>query len=638
MTSTHEDDEAHPLLDEERIQSDQLADTYPSDEIEVESRVKRKRNYVIKYKINYFAIFLLLLLFYGTFKIRGNLPEREAIQQSMIDISNVEIQGIHLDGWRTQNSINTKNGKALQVTANLKVSVNYTKWLQETDDNLTYQQKRFIKNMNENVLHSICISINNFTTIDTSVNRSLDNNVIGSLIFLTPICIRLENEFENNIQVTFLIETNIRRIVSVLKKIWVHDYNNIHIQSLMSVKLSKHLIPFVPINIPFMKLSNLLFNWENLIDMNNIDPFVVSFQDAMDSLSILDLVVSDIPGGFHSEIQMSLPNLLKDIELVDFDKKMEFPEINWDIFLKDCDNDFSVELSNLFFRTPQMDLTNYIKYSNQENITIFGEGDVIGALPNELLYKVCYSDEENIITPMTRIINEVLNISTVSHAMVRGSTIFDESTNYELSDSSSLVPQIIVQEFLDEMGKFEMTTNISVDANKLIKDFTIQNVAFKRTEVESKKDDDDDDDNNNGKTKLSLVGRLKGLLDLSFYETEINEVNVEQIKGKVKLYHNDKHFVTTNMNVWKNATSKIVHIFDEEKDTNATMMELLLDINDDNVEVVNRFEATKVFNKLLFFGKALVHARGNLDLMLNGTIGEMVITRMNCENDILITK
>lgn len=92
------------------------------------------------------------------------------------------------------------------------------------------------------------------------------------------------------------------------------------------------------------------------------------------------------------------------------------------------------------------------------------------------------------------------------------------------------------------------------------------------------------------------------------------------------------HFLTIPMKVYNNASSEILH----DPEDNHTLMKLMLDIPDKDVVIKNNWELTKFLNEIMFQGSSLVHAKADLDIIVQSLIGELMLTGLKTQNDVIV--
>ncbi|KAG0656067.1 hypothetical protein C6P44_005356 [Monosporozyma unispora] len=544
--------------------------------------------------------------------ISKNIPSDEAIQSNLAQITEVKVETLHLDGWKTQprGGLNTEKGKYLQVSCTVQTRLNYDLLNQSTVP-FTELQASWFRFFSEKGVRSVCVDVNNVTTFNNRQHEGKDDLSLGSLFILDPFCLDLHNGTINELNLTILIKPEIKNGLRVLKKIWNHNYAGLNLWSLLNVSLSKR-IPFSNCALPLFSLENIKIDWNKIIDWKNVDKEVGNFREFFrEDIALENIQMVDTMEGFNVQLETeSFPNkwfeYIKDkIPWVEFPTKgnaMSVPELDWYVKLPDCNNDFTIELPDVTSYTDKINISkNFL--SPKMNL------DMVGSLPDSLINEVCNSDEENIVTPLTIFLNRLFNQTKLVEVEARGQ-VRDGAL------SNKLLPNNVLNEILNEISYVPIKQNITFNISNLIEDFIIEDMELHWT---------------NG--KLSVIGSVIGLLDLSFYETSAERFEVNNIKGNLKLYHDKKHFISLPMKTWVPSNSEIIH---DAENNNSTMLKIEFDVNDKDMKILNKFELSKCFNEILFKGETNVQFDSVLDLVIDSLLGELIITGLTTSGETVV--
>lgn len=580
-----QDSETTPLLD--RRQAIEVGET--------ECVVNRKdaRGRRIKWVIiGVLAMILTSLTVLGAVLVK-RMPSRDVIEDSVVRVSNWKIEKVNVEGWRRGDSLSNEDGDALQLTVRMDYWPNFDGWVADNSTLLTLHDKKMYRYVSERLVRSVCLTVNNATTYDGA--QTVDN-VLGALQIRDPFCVDLQNNVRSHLNLTVLVEPRMDKILEVLKKIWRHEFDKLQISSEVDVSFSRRMI-LLPNgwNIPVYRLRTLQIEWKKFVRWDDIKDMVNRLRHRFFPVSIQDFLLTDSTNGFHLETTTAPLSLGAELGLVEFPRDSVVPFIDWDVKFADCKDEFTIGLPNVFCFTDSVEIS--------DDIQLKAFADIEGSLPKQLLSQVCWSDEENAMTPMTLLLNKILNASDELTFQVKGHVV--NSTN----DSNSLIPLGVVQSFLDDMSFFPISTNLTIDSADLFQGITISGLKAKWVSGLF------------GGRKLSVTGTFIGTIALPFYESSKEQISVEYIKGRTRLYHKNVHFLTIPMSYWSKSSSEI---YRNEANT-TTFMELSVEVRDDEVRIINNLELTRVLNEVLFRGKSQVHLESDLDLLVATPVGEMVL-------------
>ncbi|EDO14933.1 hypothetical protein Kpol_385p2 [Vanderwaltozyma polyspora DSM 70294] len=544
-----------------------------------------------------------LTAFMVLFLFSKYVPAENVIQDSIVEISKVDLVSTHIDGWTDDGkNLNDDGGKALQITAKLNFSLDYNKWmLENSTSSLTPFQKNLFQSIGSNVIKKLCIKVNNITTFD---GIQSDKNWLGFVYLDEPICVDLHNNTVTELNVKLFLEPDMGHILRVLKKILKKDYSDLNLWSSLSFSLSKRTDSLIKFSLPFASFHRVIIHWDSILNWKGMNAFLTETINELSQISMENFKMSDSDEGFQVHFNTEVGNIMKKLPLIELPQPALLSPIKWDLRLPDCHDNYSINLANVKTFTSELNISDGMNIS----VTSFIEG----SFPNSLLSSVCFSDEENIVTPISRILNNVTSNLTTT-AVIKGTLSKGNDKNY-------IFPDKILQDILDELDFLPVSSNITIDTNNLIENFTIKDMKVRWVKGRL------------GQKRLSAVGKVMGTINLPFYETTEQRIQVKKIKGTLELFHNEVYFLNIPMKIWYNASSEIMH----DQNDNHTLMEITLDIPDDEVEVIDRWEITKVFNEILFEGKSTVHIKADLDLIISSFLGDIILLGLKTENNVII--
>lgn len=433
------------------------------------------------------------------------LPSNEIMQESIIEIADVDIVNVHLDGWTDGKDLSNEEGKLLQISAKVNLTLDYDKWSSgNSTSKLSKFQKSLFRNTGSNIIRSLCIDVNNMTTFDGNEDMEI---WLGSVSLKDPICLSLRDGQINELDIVIYLEPNMKNILKVLKKFWRKDYDSLNLWSDVSVNLSKRASHLLNINIPIVTLDGLRINWKQIINWETLSPYLSDLRHRLETVQLKDFKMTDSSEGFQVKFETQFENFMNNLTILSLPESSKIPSLTWSVKLPDCQDEFSIKLDNVFSKNKP--------FSIKDNMSISIQSDLEGSFPNALLSKVCWSDEENIVTPMTKLLGKIMNESEPLTVEMKG------EISKEDKDMDLLFPYYIINSIMEELSYFPVTTNFSIHTENLIESFTIEDLKIKWINVPL------------GKQRLSVIGTVTGLLNIPFYETTNQRISVNNIKGNI---------------------------------------------------------------------------------------------------------
>lgn len=602
LRADNQDLETQPLLRPNTEESQLLND---------EVRINVANETLIKSRwrgIKCLIIYLLgivLLSFFGVSivqYIRGHVPPTDAIEKNLVQVTNFKLVEFQLDGWKDNmgSDLNNDTGKYLQVSIHSQIWFDYDKWPGTENDSDARSQRDWIRYINEKVLKTIYIDLNNVTTFDGDL---VFKNKLGDVVGMEPICFNLAHRQINNLQFKILVKPSIWKIVKVLKKFWNRDFESLNIKSNLDMTIFKRKFGT---RFNLLKLNDEILDWKDIIDWEKISATPLRMiQNMIDGISLQGFTLRDSSSdGFHADMRLNPITILGGVDWLHLPPGTSIPFINWEIKLPDCNGEPAIAIPTLSCFNEPINL-----HHDKDNIVVCLQNEIEGPLPDELLYQEC---PQNSLTPMSQIVNAVLNQNETVTFAARGHVLEDGI------DNNSLIPADMLEDIFQEASFIPITTNATFNSSELIQEFQINDLQLRWA----------------ARKKLSLVGTFLGFFDLSFYEThQQDRVRIDTIRGQIDLYHNDINFLNLPMKQWINSSSHILH----DEDTGNTQMKLQFDLENDDMEVVNSLELTRTLNEILFQGFTVIHFNATIDASLTTALGPWVLTGLAGEGDTLVT-
>ncbi|CCC67439.1 hypothetical protein NCAS_0A08810 [Naumovozyma castellii] len=585
MSEDLQDLETQPLLQPLPVPEEAPAEATPTE-------THRRTRTIVK-TICSLAVLAVILLVYS---ISTMLPSKDEIQNSIIKMSQVEVLDVQLDGWTDNGgeTLDNEFGRELQMSSNVSFKLDY--------DKMTMERREWFEWLSQKVIKTVCVDLNDMEILDSDA-------VLGSVTLKRnqPICVDLRNEVLTDLHLTILIEPDMDNVLKVIKKIWNHDYDELKLWSRLDATFFKS----GQFGTPKISMTDLRIDLNSVLDWEReLQPFIEYFRDITKNVEIETFSMTDLSDGFFIRSTSQKFQLPKNISWLSLPEDASVPKLSWDVRLPDCSGDYTIELEELECLTDPLLISG-------DSFTAEIEGSLNGPLPDSLLTQVCDADEQDTVTPLTLLLNKLLNETEQLTIEVKGSIIENDGKH---QNSDSIIPSHILDKALDYMSYFPLSSNTTFNTSSLIKEFDIDDLKLKWVP------------GLNGDKRLSVVGTITGYLDLSFYETVNERLSVNKIKGKLDLFHNDNHFLIIPMPVWINSTSTIFH----DEGDGKTVMELTFDIQNNEIEVTDRFELGKCFNEILFKGETKVHFENVLDIVVDSMLGEIVLLGLQGEGDTVV--
>ena len=457
-------------------------------------------------------------------------------------------------------------------------------------------------------MKTLCVDLNNSTTFHNVNDKNFE---LANILIQDPVCVSLLNGTVTPVNVTLLVQPNMKNIMSVLKKIISHKYKGLKLWSQVSVTLYKQSVLKLNIRLASVPRIHLdwtkIFKWDKLedqfwgyLDENFEIPKAQQLQVTDDSDLYFDVQIQTTPLGIFDR-------LLSDNKWLHIPQDTTIPYLKWSVRLPDCYNKCTIEVPTLECHSEKFDL------KQNESLTLFNR--LGGPLPRELLTHVCSSDEENTVTPLTMIINDLMNDSLSCEIELKGEVADIDHSNAQHGDDM-LLPTDILQSIFHELGYFPISINTTLNGTDALREVTIDNMRLIWSE-----------------NRLRMVGTMTATINLAFYKTQEERLNVHNIKGDLEIYHEGIHFLSIPMRVWTESTSEIKH---DEDNGNNTFIDVTFDINDDDMNIIDRSELSEVFNEIFFNGKTLVTFDSVVDVVIGSVLGEVVITGLKASGETIV--
>ncbi|SCU90664.1 LAME_0E09538g1_1 [Lachancea meyersii CBS 8951] len=542
------------------------------------------------------------------------IPSTDIIQAYYDDATKIKIHSISYEGWDSepQEVHSIKKGvfalkegdsyKYLKLRAKVGVQFDHDQALAISNSSTDARRKKaFLKFSSQSLVRTLCFDLNNMKAYNDNATASLG---LGSVRIPQTVCVDLRANKTTELDLPIVVYPDTENIASVIIKIWKRKFHELNLWSSFDVTLSKWGLPIGRVLIPRL-------DWNELFDWRQVQSYVDEMQDILkepikvDDLEITD---SDEAVNFHIATSYTCPERFKDI--LTAQKNSVIPPMSWKVRMPGCDGSEPIFLQNADFQTPSIPVkVLFSPGPTAINIT----GQIYGPLPDELLYQVCDSDEENVVTPINLFLKNVFNSTE--------SVKFDISGHHADRTNNSIVPKCFLDEILPSILQ-EIHANLTLNSDQLVEQVSIDGMKLKWVQRGW-------DEKN-----LEVKGKVNILVNLPYYSAAHSKgqetVSIKKIKGLTKVFHNDVHFVSVPMDVWLNAESEIV------KSEEQIQLRVSFDIAGQNVVVEDKIELTKCLNEILVKGQAQVYVEGKLDLMMDTKLGSIVLLGLKGDGNTVI--
>ncbi|CAR30517.1 Tag1p [Lachancea thermotolerans CBS 6340] len=543
------------------------------------------------------------------------IPSQQLIQDYYEDATNVKLRHLAFDGWYSDSNgshiENEDSPKYLKLRAQLDVWFDYDQVHKFENSSASVRKQRTIRFMSQSVVKSLCFD---FDSIRAFNDNETDSQDLGTISIPTRTCIDVRHQKVNQLDVPILIRPDAKNVASVIMKIWKGEFKKLDLWSSLNVRLSKKVLN--KWDLPLWKLKIARLDWKQFLNLDSLSSKLDSIRAALSqavevqSLEITDDVENDM--NFRISVAYIVPEEIRSDMI--FPQDSVFPPTSWNIQLPGCDPTRPVSLENALFRAPAIRL-NDLAPGELANMDIVG--NIQGPLPDDLLYQVCSSDEENVVTPVNLLLNKIFNATELLQFEILGHGYTDSQ--------GSILPPNFMDQLLPSIQQ-PINANLSLNSNNLVEYVTVEGMRLRW--IQSGWDE----------RKLTIKGKVIAVINLPYYNSAFaggeETVAIEKIKGLTKLFHNDVHFVNVPMDVWLNAESEFL----PTEDPKHNQLSVSFDIAHQDVEIVNSFELTRCLNEILIRGQAQVHVEGKLDLMADTKLGAIVVLGLEGEGTTIVKK
>ncbi|CUS21053.1 LAQU0S02e04786g1_1 [Lachancea quebecensis] len=543
------------------------------------------------------------------------IPSQKLIEDYYEDATNIKLRHLAFDGWYSDSDgshiENDENPKYLKLRAQLDVWFDYDQVHKFENSSASVRKQQTIRFMSQSVVKSICFDFGTIRAFNDNETASQD---LGTIIIPTRTCIDVRHQKVSQLDVPILFRPDAKNVASVIMKIWKGEFKNLELWSSLDVRLSKNVLN--KWDLPLWKLKIARLDWKQFLKLDSISSYLDSIQAAFNqAVEVQNLEIrDDVNNNMNLRISVNytVPEEINGI--MAFPKDSVFPPTSWKIQLPGCDPRYPVSLENAVFHAPAILLNNL---NAGESTTMNIVGSIEGPLPDDLLYQVCSSDEENVVTPVNLLLNKIFNATELLQFEILGHGYTDSP--------ASILPSEFMEQLLPSIQQ-PINANLSLDSNNLVEYVTVEGMRLKW--IQSGWDE----------RKLTITGKVIAVVNLPYYNSAFaggdETVAIEKIKGLTKLFHNDVHFVNVPMDVWLNADSEFL----PTEDTMHNQLSVSFDIAHQDVEIVNSFELTRCLNEILIHGQAQVHVEGKLDLMVDTKLGAIVVLGLEGEGTTTVKK
>ncbi|SCU98786.1 LADA_0H15346g1_1 [Lachancea dasiensis] len=554
--------------------------------------------------------------------LRRFIPSQEAVRQYYEDVTKINIHSVSYEGWYSENATESelwmgdttisKDGEKvrkylkLRTTAGVQFDHELATSRLSNDTAYSDRQKKMIRFFSQKILKTVCFELNSMTAFN---DNSTATQALGSVSIPQTVCLDLRANQKTELDFPIIIHPDAQNVASVIIKIWKRKFQELNLWSKFDITLTKWGYSLGKINIDRL-------NWNDFLNWGRLKSYVEevhSFFEQPMEVDNMEFSDNDKAVDFRVAISYTLPTQLSG--LFRFEENATIPSTFWKVRMPGCIGSDPILLENAVFWTPTLLIRDFYQNSNPVLLNISGR--VHGPLPDELLYQVCDSDEENVVTPINLFLNRMFNATETVQFDIIGHTS-GHSTH-------TIVPKAMLDEILSKLSQ-PVQANLTLNADQLVEQVSINGMKLKW--VQKGWDD----------KKLTMMGEVISMVNIPFYNSANaggkTTMSIQKIKGRTKLFHNDVHFVTIPMDVWTPADSEILPTNDPKRN----ILRVSFDIADKDVEVVDRLELTRCLNEVLVKGQAEVFVEGNLDLMVDTRLGSIVLLGLEGDGTTIVKK
>ncbi|SCU86098.1 LAMI_0D00408g1_1 [Lachancea mirantina] len=559
-----------------------------------------------------------ILGFLATYWAFQSVPSMDSIEKYFEDATRVQIYKISFVEWTSKEAYGEAgfsdevefNGQDfLKLKVELSVSIDHGSQQDNNISGMTERQKQLTRIVS-NHLAEICLKGTNVTTFN---DNETDSEFIALAKIPEPVCIDLRHNVTTRLEVPIYIKPDARNAASVIMKIWRRKFNDFDLWSSVATSVGKEVWRGREVTISNIKLDRIA--WNDIIDWDDIHLGLIKLlKPLQEAVQVEQVEITDIHDGFRLEIgvRTNLPDTQK---WLSFPNQKYLPSTTWNARLPDCESKYSISLENATFSIPSLQMRDFNDNNGVLRTTIVGE--ISGLLPEDLLYKVCSSDEENVVTPISKLIRGVFNQTELLDFEVVGHGL--------KACNESIVPLQFIAELIP-MIEFALGANFTLDADQIVECVSMDGLEFKWVEK------------NWEERQLTLLGNVVSIINVPFYTfssySADESISIDRIKGITKLYHNDIHFLTVPVRVWTDAESEFIN----QSGSNTTQLRVSFDIAGKEVEVIDHLELTRCFNEIIIRGKSEIFVESTLDLMVSTKLGDFVLLGLCGEGKTVVRK
>ncbi|SCV04900.1 LANO_0G13894g1_1 [Lachancea nothofagi CBS 11611] len=612
MTSTpveSQDLEQQPL---QPAQQNHYGATLPQLQRKVHKKRFRKELKLLGSILVVFSLLVVVVLWASRF-----IPSEDLIQKYYEDVTKFEIHSIKYEGWQSDEDSEEGEHKELSATkvgtfnilklrAKVGVHFDHDRAINIANASVNVQrQQKAIRFFSQTVVRTLCFELNNMTAYN---DNETSTQGLGSVSIPQRVCVELQSNKTTELDLPILIRPDSQNVASVIIKIWKHRFKDLNLWSSFDVSLSKWGLALGKIQISHL-------DWDEIFNWKQVESYVDNIQAAFkEPITVDDMEIIDHQEAvdFHVAISYTTPEDIQ--KFLGFEKDAMIPSTSWKVRMPGCNEDDPILLQNAVFKTPTI-LVNDLLSSEATSLNISGR--IWGPLPDKLLYQVCDSDEENVVTPINLFLNKVFNATE--------SVQFEICGHSSESSNQSIIPKQILDKLLPSVSE-AISANLTLNSDELVEQVSVNGLKLKWVQKGW------------GDKKLAITGEVISIVNLPFYNSAHSgakaTVSIQKIKGLTKLFHNNVHFITVPMDVWLSADSEIL----PTRDPSHNQLRVSFDIADQDVVVVDSLELSRCLNEILVKGQTGVHVEGNLDLMIDTRLGSLVLLGLEGDGNTIIRK
>ncbi|CDO96394.1 unnamed protein product [Kluyveromyces dobzhanskii CBS 2104] len=544
------------------------------------------------------VVLLVTSLILGLTYINAMIPDNISLKEHVGNITNVEVDDVSFNGWTY-----------IEKQRYYKLRVKSTVFLDyESGSAVSEKQKRFLSFMGNNILKELCVDLNSLDTFKQEDGNSSIS--LGRLIIPNTTCINLQHNTTTNLDILVLVKPDTNELIPVIRRIWEKKYDGLEIWSSMDAKFRKRVLSYdiVLLSLNKAKLYWKDFGlWENLL--TTLRHLSAEFYEIRQGVEVSDTKLSEIDDGYSVCCSIRIPNPFGDMHNSIDPATIISPEMKWQTTFPGCRDEHGIKLENMVVYSPELNWESV----NQPFVNLTLQSELNGELPYDFLNHVCASDDSNVITPLSKLIKQLLDPEyPINFEINCCGTETGNNSSALLDDYTTLVP------YLDT----SLSVNYTINVDNIVREVGTRGIKLQWSTDFL------------GRRKLIVKGKIVAKVQIPFYQLkEDTTFSMQRIKGRTKLFHNGVHMLTVPLDYWTKCITAVV--IDEDEPENS-YFDVSFDIDNDQIIIEDTLALSRCINEVVFKGEATIFLEGILDLMVSTSVGDVVVLGLPGEGSAVV--